>query len=163
MHRPLQLSIAFVPASPRNLILGTPQRMPYSVVLIRKLTTRGVAHPRLIRNPVHFPRLPSILRERLFKVSRIRRYLRPEESHIDRSALPKFLIVKLTAGVCELAHHRQNGLPQRRILAVRPIDAPLMSLRIISAQSEAFDMSRRTIGFELLKIGPAIPDLPRDR
>ena len=116
----------------------------------------------LIGNPVYFPRLAPVLRIRLFEVRRIRGDVRPHKSNIDSSTLPEFLIVKLTASVPELADHRLNRLPQGGILAISPIDAPLMGLRIVNSQRQTLDMTGWAIGFKLLQVGAPVPDSPGD-
>src|SRR6266576_747571 len=117
----------------------------------------------LICDPVDFPGLASIIRVGLLEVSRIRGDLRPNKSNIDGSALPLLPIVKLAATILELADHRLNGLAQRRIRAVSPINAPLTGLRIVNTQSQTFNMTCWAVGFKFLQIGAAVPNLSRYR
>src|SRR6516162_2711761 len=87
-----------------------------------------IAYPCLVRNPVHLPVLACIVRVRLFKVRCIRGGIRPDKSNVDGPALPKLLVIKLTASILELADHR---LFYRAVLAVGPIDTPLVDLVIV--------------------------------
>ena len=93
----------------------------------------------------------------------IRGDVRPDESNIDASAFPEFLVIELAAAVLELADHRLNGLAEGGVFAVGPVDAPLAGLRIVDAQGEALDVAGRAIGFEFLEIGATVPDFSRDR
>ena len=61
--------------------------------LPNSLFTR-IIHPSLVSDPVHFPRLPSILRKRLFEMGRVRRNFRPDKSYVNRFAVHFFLIHK---------------------------------------------------------------------
>jgi hypothetical protein len=62
---------------------------------------------------------------------------------------------KLGASILEFADH---PLAQSGILAVGPIDSPLLGLRIVQTEREAFDVAGLTGGFELFQICAAIPD-----
>src|ERR1700719_225372 len=84
---------------------------------------RSVVHSRLVRNPVHFPGLAAILRERLFKVRHIRVGVRPNKSNEDRLAIERVLGVKLAAAILKFADLGDN---ERAVLAVGPIQAPLV-------------------------------------
>jgi hypothetical protein len=68
--------------------------------------SRFILHPRLIRNPVHFPSLAAIIGVGLFKVGQIRGGVRPNKSNKDSFAIPFVLAVKLTASILELANLR---------------------------------------------------------
>ena len=48
------------------------------------------------------------------------------------------------------------------VFAVGPIDAPLVRLRVVEAQSQSLDVSAGTIEFDLLADGASIPDFARD-
>src|SRR5208282_51560 len=89
--------------------------------------------------------------------------VRPDKPNIDRFALPEFLVVKLALSIFELANHGLNRLAQGGILAIRPINAPLMSLGIVHAQSQTFDVTGWAIGLEFLKIGTTVPNFSSDR
>src|SRR5579862_9583917 len=92
---------------------------------------RNIIYSRLVRNPVDLPCLASIIRERLFKVRCIPGGIGPNKSNVDGAALPRLLVVKLTTSILELADH---GLFYKAILAVGPIDTPLMRLRIVKTK-----------------------------
>src|SRR5665213_3665544 len=63
----------------------------------------------LVRDPIDFPGLASIVRVGLFEMRRIPGHLRSYKSNIDGPALPWFLIVKLAATILELADHGLYG------------------------------------------------------
>src|ERR1700683_3232598 len=90
---------------------------------------RFIFHPCLIRNPIHYPSLASIVRERLLKVSRTGRKVRPNISNKDRSAIKGVLTEKLAASILELADLRWPGDGAR--LTIGPIQTPLMSFGIV--------------------------------
>src|ERR1700719_1688715 len=89
---------------------------------------RSIVHPRLVRNPIHFPGLAAILRERLFKVRRIRVGVRPNKSNEDRLAIERVLGVKLAAAILKFAYLGNN---ERAVFAIGPREAPLVSLGIV--------------------------------
>ena len=89
---------------------------------------RFIWHPRLVRNPVHFPSLTSIIREALFKVGRIRGRVRPNKSNEDSFASHCILGKELAASILEFA---DLGWVQDAILTVGPIEAPLVGLGIV--------------------------------
>jgi len=119
-----------------------------------------IVYPCLVRNPVDLPGLPAIIRVRLFKVGCTRIGVRPKKSNVDRSPLPRLLVVKLTASILELADH---WLLYKAILAVDPVDAPLVSLRIVETEGQTFDVPSLAMSFELFQIGAAIPNLSGNR
>ncbi len=80
------------------------------------------------RDPVHFPRLASIVGEGLFETARIRSDARDNKSNIAGSAIQCFLVEKLAASIFESAN---RGLAQGTAVAVRKIETPLMGLRIV--------------------------------
>ena len=65
--------------------------------------------------------------------------------------------------ILEFADHGLNGLAKSGILAVGPINAPLMGLRVIYPQGQALDMTCRAIGLEFLQISPTVPNFSRHR
>src|SRR5580704_9009505 len=87
-------------------------------------------HPCLIRNPIHFPGLASIIGEGLLKVRRIRSDLRPDKSTQDGSTVRagRFRVKKLSASILEFA---DRGRPQGPAFAGGPIKAPLVGLGIV--------------------------------
>src|ERR1035438_2534128 len=118
---------------------------------------RFIGDPCLIRNPIHFPSLASIIRERLLKVGRIRGCVRPNESNKNRFVIQCVLAEKLAVPVLELA---SLGCDHGSVLAVGPVKAPLVSLGIVQTEGQTFDVAGgRAIGFELLDLSAAIPDL----
>jgi hypothetical protein len=99
---------------------------------------RFILHPCVCRNPIHFPSLASIVRERLLKVARIRSDAGYNKSNKDGSVIECFLIEKLAASIFELA---DRGLAQSAAVTVGKIEAPLVGLRIVQAQGESFDVT----------------------
>jgi len=91
---------------------------------------RSVAYPYLVRNPIYFPRLAPIIRERLFKVGRIRGQVRPNESNEYSLAINRILGEELTASILEFADLWRVKYAD---FAVGPIQAPLVRLWIIEA------------------------------
>jgi hypothetical protein len=79
----------------------------------------------------------------------------PNEADVDELAVQCVCAVELAASVLELTDLR--GSIHSTILAVRPIDAPLPTLRIIEMQSQPFDWSSGTVELHLFDIGAAIP------
>src|SRR6266568_4528972 len=110
----------------------------------------------LIRDPVDFPGLASVLREGLLKMCGSRSHVRPDEPNQYRSAIECLLIEKFTASILKFADRR---LPQNIILAVGPVQTPLVRLGIVETQGQAFDVASSAIGLEFLDFGAAIPDL----
>src|SRR5438477_8627829 len=107
------------------------------------------------RNPVHFPRLATVVRERLLEAARVRRDVGDQEAHVDGPAIERLLVIELTAPVLELAGHR---LTHGARADVREIEAPLAGFGIVESQAHAFEMAGRPIGHELHQIGPAVRD-----
>src|SRR5580698_4484530 len=99
---------------------------------------RFIIHSRLIRNPVHLPGLASVVGECLLKVGRFRVGVRPDKSNIDGSPFPWLLIKELAASIPELADH---GLSKDAILAVGPIDTPLVGLGIVQPEGQTLDVT----------------------
>lgn len=114
-----------------------------------------LADPRLVRDPVDFPGLAAIVRKRLFKVRHIRVGVRPDKSNLDQFAVEGVLAVKLAASIFELA---DLGRDDGAILAVGPIETPLVSLWIVGAQGQTFDVTACALGLEFFELGTAIPN-----
>src|SRR5690348_8936778 len=114
-----------------------------------------IAYSRLVGNPVDLPCLAAVVGERLFEVRFVRHSVRPYESNKNSSAFPELLIVELASSILELSNHR---LSQNGIFAVGPVDAPLMGLGIVEAESQSFDVAGWTVGFELFQVGAPVPD-----
>ena len=93
-------------------------------------------------------------------MGRIRGHVRPNKSNQDNFAVDFVLRVELAASILEFADLRRI---QNSDLAVGPIEAPLVSLRIVETQRQAFDVpGNGTIGFELLQLSATIPNLEGD-
>ena len=118
---------------------------------------RFIVYSRLVRNPVDFPSLASVIGERLFKVRRTRGHVRPNKSNQDNFAVNRILGEKLAASILEFA---DLGWIQDAILAVGPIEPPLVGLRIVQPESQAFDVARsRTINLDRVQLSAAVPNL----
>ena len=87
---------------------------------------------------------------------RIRCGVRPNKSNQDGFVIQCVLGVKFTDSIPELA---DLGRDDDAVLAVGPIKSPLVRLRIVGAEGQAFDVAgSRAIGFELLDLGAAVPN-----
>ena len=69
---------------------------------------------------------------------RIRGHVGPNESNKDCFAVNRILSEKLTLSILEFA---DLGWVKDANLAVGPIEAPLVGLRIVQAQGESFDVT----------------------
>src|ERR1700723_4671965 len=85
-------------------------------------------HPCVGCDPIHFPSLASVVRERLFKVARSRSDVRYNKSNRDGSGIECLLIEKLAASILELP---DRGLTHSSAVTVGKIEAPLMGLGIV--------------------------------
>src|SRR6266576_832327 len=117
---------------------------------------RFIVHPCVGRNPIHFPRLASILGECLFKTARLRSDIRYNEPNQDGPVIEGFLIEKLAAPVLEFSDCR---LAQGAILAVGKIQTPLAGLGIVQTQRQRFNLTFWPIDLEFYEIRPSIPHL----
>src|SRR5258708_20188109 len=84
----------------------------------------SICHPGEGRDPVHLPGLAAILRERLFKAEGLRGDVRKNKSHLDGSAVERFLVVELAAPILEPAAH---GLAQCAVPSAGPLAFPLLA------------------------------------
>src|SRR5260370_32871780 len=87
---------------------------------------------------------------------------RPRKSNQDGSAIGarRFCIDKLPASILEFADRRR---PHGPALTCCPIEAPLLGLGIVQTEGQTLDVAgSRAIGFELLQLSPAIPNLSGD-
>src|ERR1700730_2788717 len=75
-------------------------------------------HPCVYRDPVYFPGLAPIIRERLFKTARIRSDVRNNKSNKDGSTIECFLVEELPASIFELPY---RGLAHGTAAAVGEI------------------------------------------
>ena len=78
----------------------------------------------------------------------VRRDVRPNVSNQDRPVIQSVLAEKLAASILEFADRGWQA--QNAGLAVCPIQAPLMSFRIVQAQGEAFDVATWTFALEFI-------------
>src|SRR6266487_331310 len=131
---------------------------PYSTSF-RRGRHLPIRYPRIYRHPVHLPRLPSIVRERLLEPIGVRRNVGEHIADENSAPAEVLLIEKLPAPVPELA---DRGHAQRSGGTVGKVQAPLMGLRIVEPQGEAFDAARGPIDDELHQIGLAVPHLSDD-
>jgi len=113
-------------------------------------------HARVRHNPVCFPGLSAVIRECLFKVTRVLGNAGPYTSNKDCSSIECLLVEEFAAPVLELA---DRGDTQRTGFTVSEIQAPLVGLWIIQPQIKTFDVTRRAVGFEFHQISAAIPNL----
>src|SRR5258708_15639873 len=84
---------------------------------------RFILDPYVCRDPVHFPSLAAVIRERLFKPARIRSDVRDNKSNKDGPAIQCFLIEKFAPTILEFT---DRGLTHRTAFAVGKIEAPLV-------------------------------------
>src|SRR5262249_4922332 len=81
----------------------------------------------------------------------------PNVANKDSPAVQSILAIELTPAVFELADiWRQT---ERAILAICPIETPLMGLGIVQTKSQAFDVAIGTADVEFLQLGAPVPDL----
>src|SRR6266516_4563437 len=116
-------------------------------------------HAFVYRNPVYLPRFAPVIRERLFKTTRVRFDIRDDKADDDGSAIKWFLIKKLAATIFEFA---DRLLAHGATAAARKIEAPLVRLRIVEPQVQTFDVPCRAIDLEFYQVRAPIPDLPND-
>jgi hypothetical protein len=74
-----------------------------------------IFHQCLVRDPVDFPGLTSVIRERLFKVGRVRGDVRPNKSNQDRSAIRArwSRVEKLAASILDPTRKSSNCLVEQ--------------------------------------------------
>src|ERR1700739_3918267 len=84
----------------------------------------------------------------------------PNEAHVDELAVQCVCAVELAASVLELTD-LGTGV-HGAVFAVGPIDAPLVRLRVVEAQSQSLDMGAGTIECDLLDHGTSVPHFARD-
>src|SRR5258708_36761038 len=92
----------------------------------------------------------------------VRGGVRPNKPNQDGSAIGarRFCIEKLPSSVLELADRRR---PHGPALTGSPMEAPLVGLGIVQTEGQTLDVAgSRAIGFELLQLSPAIPNLSGD-
>ncbi len=113
-----------------------------------------VFHPNVVRNPVDFPRLATIVRKRLLEMARIGRDLGDDESNKDGTTIQSLLIEEFATPVGKPADGR---LCERSAGAVGEVETPLMRLRIVQTEVESFEVTRRPVSDELDEIGAPVP------
>ena len=86
---------------------------------------------------------------------RISSDVRPRGAHQDSPVIKRILTEEFPAPVLECADER---FAERTILAGSKCLAPLMGLRIVEKQGQAFPMTRWTIRLDLFQVGATIPD-----
>src|ERR1700683_5800929 len=91
-------------------------------------------------------------------MGRIRRGIRPSKSKKNGVAINRILGEKLAASVLEFA---DLGRIQDANLPVGPIESPLVGLRIVYAQGQAFDVAGWAIELDRIQ-ACAIPNLAAD-
>src|SRR5208282_4145698 len=74
----------------------------------------------------------------------------------DHSAIESVLAVELAAAIFEFADLGWAG--EHASVAVGPVQIPLVGLRIVETQREAFDVAGGAVRFEFIEIRAAIPD-----
>src|SRR6185295_15052166 len=121
------------------------------------MTYLSLLHSGVYRDPVYFPGLAAIIRERLFKPARIRSDVRNNKANKDGSTIERLLVVELTTSIFELA---DCGYAQATATAAGKIETPLTRFGIVQTQVQTFEVTGRAIGFEFHQIGAAIPNLP---
>src|SRR6185437_8666922 len=127
--------------------------VPVEIVLIDVRTFRlnlccgfgAVLHPLERHHPVRFPGLTIVTRECLLKSRRIRGDVKETVSRENRSAIEYFLIVEFAAPILEFAYHRLF----QRTPTTGPIQTPLMRVRIVQSEAQAFDVTGRAAHLKL--------------
>src|SRR5580693_4382157 len=93
---------------------------------------------RKLTNPIDFPGLAAVRRERLLHVRRLGRNIEPDIAHKNGASFVFLLIEKLTAIPGKASDHgRQTKSP---LVEIDEIDAPLMRSGIVEAQRLCFDV-----------------------
>src|SRR5438876_3265878 len=108
---------------------------------------------------VWLPSLASVIRERLFKMVRIRSGVCKDVANQYDSAVDRLLVDKLTVPVLKLTNH---GSGHGAVLAVGKIESPLIRLGVVQTETQFFQMTRWAVELELHQIGTAIPHLSDD-
>ena len=90
---------------------------------------------------------------------RIRGHIRPKISNQDGFSVNRVLGKKLATSILEFA---DLGWIHDAVLAVGPIEAPLMGFRIVETQGETFDVAGWAIDLDGIELGAAIPNLVAD-
>src|SRR6266849_8392592 len=85
-----------------------------------------------LANPIYFPGLPTIRRERLLHARRVGRDVEPDVAHQNGSAFEVFLIEKLAAITGKLARYRRQA--KSPVIHVYQIDTPLTRCGVIESE-----------------------------
>src|SRR5580700_3769704 len=86
-------------------------------------------------------------------------HVRPSISNKDGPAINRILGKKLAASILESA---DLGWVHDAILAIGPIEPPLVGLRVIGTHGQTFDMAYWIIYLDRVQLGAAIPNLEAD-
>ena len=89
---------------------------------------RFTFHSCVCVDPIYFPTLTPVVRECLFKTTRILSDVRPEPSNKNRSAIKWFLVKKLAPSILKFPDHR---LVDGTVVAGGPIVASLTGVGIV--------------------------------
>ena len=102
---------------------------PLEVVLdVSSVSTRDSWLSSECHYPIRFPILSSVVRERLFKTTRVRLDIGETVAIKNGSSLKFFLIVEVALTADELANH---GLAYDSVSAASPVQAPLTRLKVV--------------------------------
>ena len=118
-----------------------------------------IGHARVHCDPVWFPGFAAVVREGLFEAVGGCGDVFENIAHQDSATVEWFLIVKFAAVIFEFA---DGGDADGALRAVRKIQAPLVRLRIVEAQREAFDVAGGAVHFQFHQVGAAIPEFADD-
>ena len=107
-------------------------------------------------DPVKLPGLAAVIRKRLLGLSRVGADPPNGKSHEDGFTVDRLLVIEVAAPILEFpdatgTQHAHSGSGEGQ--------TPLVSGRIVRAQGQQFELTRRTIGVELRQIGTAVPHL----
>src|SRR5579864_2708433 len=90
---------------------------------------------------------------------RARGRVRPDKSNQDGFAINRVLGEKLTPSILEFA---DLGWVKDAILAIGPIESPLVGLRVVQTQRQTFDVPRVSIDLDRVQLRAPIPNLVAD-
>jgi hypothetical protein len=83
-------------------------------------------------------------------------YVGNNESPKNCSSVKWLLIVELATTILEFTNRRYT---QSAAIDIGEIETPLMSRRIVESQTQSFEMTSRSSGFEFHQVGAPIPNL----
>src|ERR1700722_2919643 len=117
----------------------------------------GAGDQRIISDPIEFPRLAAVIREKLLEVTGSRADLDDHKAHKNGSVSKGFLVDEFSAAIMEFTHRR---CARRSDGAVGEVQAPLIGFWVVQTQREGFNVTLLTLDFQLNEIRATIPDLP---